>query len=96
MTKVVRPCISWLRPSWIMASDSESRLGGFVENQNARLGEECACNGQALALAAGEFDAALADDSVVAFGKALGEFIDARDAAGEEKLLFGGVRGART
>ena len=24
MTKVVRPCISWASPAWIMASDSES------------------------------------------------------------------------
>ena len=39
--------------------------GGFVENQDARIGEDGAGDGDALALAAGKFHAALADDGVV-------------------------------
>ena len=67
------------------------RAGGFVENEDARLGKKGAGDGEALALAAGELDAALADDGVVGFREALGELIDAGGAAGKEKLLFGGV-----
>ena len=65
--------------------------GGFVEDEDARVGENGAGDGDALALAAGELDAALADDGVVAFGEALGELVDAGDAAGFHELLLGGV-----
>ena len=70
------------------------RAGGLVEDEDARVGEDGAGDGEALALAAGELDAALADDGVVAFGEALGELVDAGDAAGLQELLLGGV-GAR-
>ena len=42
-------------------------------------------------LAAGELDAALADDGVVFLLERFGEFVDACDAAGGEDVLFGGV-----
>ena len=67
------------------------RAGGFVEDEDARVGQNGAGDGKALALAAGELDAALADDGVVGFGEALGEFVDAGDAAGEQKVVFGGL-----
>ena len=64
--------------------------GGFVENEDAGVGEYGAGDGEALALAAGELDAALADDGVVALGETLGELVDAGDGAGFHELFFGG------
>ncbi len=68
--------------------------GGFVEDEDAGVGEDGAGDGDALALAAGELDAALADDGVVLLREALGELVDAGDAAGFHDLLFGGLRAA--
>ena len=65
--------------------------GGFVENQDARVGQDGAGDGDALRLAAGELDAAFADDGVVLLFEAFGEFVDAGDAAGVENFVFGGV-----
>ena len=67
------------------------RAGGFVEDEDARVGEDGAGDGETLTLAAGELDAALADDGVVLLGEALGELVYAGDAAGFHELLFGGV-----
>src|SRR5499426_4311113 len=47
----------------------------LIEDQNARVGDERAGNGDALALAAREGRAALADDRVVAFAQAEEEFV---------------------
>ena len=66
--------------------------GGFVENEDARVGENGTGDGDALTLAAGEFDATLAYDGVVSLGEAFGELIDAGDAAGLHELFFGGLR----
>ncbi len=55
------------------------------------VGEDGSGDREALALASGELDAALADDGVVGLGKAFGKLVDARDAAGVEELLFGRV-----
>ncbi len=68
--------------------------GGLVEDEDAGVGEDGAGDGDPLALAAGELDAALAYDGVVLLGKTLGELVDAGDAAGIYELLFGGVRAA--
>src|SRR5450631_85502 len=57
--------------------------GGFVENQNRRVFEDGAGDGDALALAAAETGAAFTDYGVVA----LGEF---RDEVGGESGLCGG------
>src|ERR1700722_14623605 len=64
---------------------------GFIENQDARIGEDRGGDGNALALAAGKFYAAFADDGVVALFEMFGEFIDARDAAGVHDFSFGGI-----
>ena len=66
--------------------------GGFVEDEDARIGQDGAGDGESLALAAAEFYAALADDGVVSVGKAFGELIDPGDAAGFENLLLAGKR----
>src|SRR6185437_10108170 len=65
---------------------------GLVENQDARVGQNCAGDGYALLLASGKLYAAFADQSVVLVAEIFGEFVHARDAAGGKNLLFGGVR----
>jgi hypothetical protein len=52
--------------------------GGFVENENARVGDQRSGNGDMLALAAGERAALLADQGVVAFGQFEDEVVGAR------------------
>src|SRR5665811_639412 len=49
--------------------------GGFVENQDGRVLEQGARDGEALALSAGELDAAVANRGFVAFRKAHDEFV---------------------
>ena len=63
----------------------------FVENQNARLGQNGARNRDALPLAARELHAAFADDRVVFVGERFGELIDARDAAGAHEFFLAGI-----
>ncbi len=68
--------------------------GGLVEDEDPGIGEDGAGDGDALALTAGELDAALAYDGVVLLGETLGELVDAGDTAGVDQLLFGGVGAA--
>jgi hypothetical protein len=68
--------------------------GGLVEDEDTGVGQDGAGDGEALALAAGEFDAALADDGVVLLGEAVGELVYAGDPAGVHELLFGGLGAA--
>src|SRR5580700_1615517 len=65
------------------------RACGFIENEDARVGEDGARDGQTLALASGELDTALADDGLITFGEALRELINTSDSAGLEELLLG-------
>jgi hypothetical protein len=53
--------------------------GRLVEDQDARIGDERAGNGDALALAARERRAALADDGVVALAQLEDEFVRSRE-----------------
>ena len=64
--------------------------GSLVQDQDARIGKNGTGDGDALALSAGELDAAFADDGVVLLLELFGKLIDAGDAAGGEDLLFGG------
>ncbi len=90
ITKVVRPFIRYFEPFLDQRFGFRVEAGrGFVQNQNARVGQDGAGDGDALALAAGEFHAALADDGVVLLFEILGEFVHARDAAGFENLFLG-------
>ena len=54
------------------------RGGGIIQDQNVRIGQEGACQGDALALSAGERDAAFADDGCIALVKGLDEIIRLR------------------
>jgi hypothetical protein len=94
MTKVVRPfhqiAQAFLNERFRFGVETGGR---FVQNQNARIGEDRPSDGHALPLAARQFYAAFADDGFVACAReALGELIDARDAAGLHDLFFTGVR----
>ena len=51
------------------------RRGGFVEDQNARIDQQCAGDRDALPLAAGERLAALADERIVAVGQSQDELV---------------------
>ena len=63
----------------------------FVQNQDARVGQNRARDRNALALPAGKFHAALADDRVVRFRKTLGEFVHARDPARRQNFFLARV-----
>ena len=82
MTNVVRPCAQ--RPQAVLnqrlalAVEARRRL---VEQQDARVGEDRARDRDALALAARQPDAALADDRVVPLLEAVDELVGVRDAA---------------
>ena len=63
----VLPAISVASASWIAASISEfERRGRLVEDQDRGILQDHPGDGDALALAAGELDAALADLGVIA------------------------------
>ena len=68
------------------------RAGCFVEDQDLRVLEEGAGDGDALALAARELDAALADIGVIAMGRALMKScaLAARAAASSSASLASG------
>src|SRR5947209_7836573 len=59
----------------------------IVEHDDARAGDERPRERDALALAAGEVHAALADQRVVAVRQLPGESVDARRDAGREHLV---------
>src|SRR5256885_4538081 len=60
----------------------------FIKNQNSRIGENRACNGDALLLSPGKFYAAFADNRIVFLFKGLSEFVDTRNAAGFHDFIF--------
>ena len=61
--------------------------GGVVEDQDARVGEQRAGDRDALALAARQRQAALADARVVAVGQRLDEAVRLRALGGRDDLL---------
>src|SRR5690606_31725857 len=56
--------------------------GGFVEDQDFRVFEDCPRNGHALFFAAGKFQSALADQTVVTLGQAADEVVNIGGACG--------------
>ena len=70
--------------------------GSFVQDQDARIGEDGARDRHALLLPAGQADAAFTHDRVVLLLETLGEFIHASDAASLQDFLFAGRRVAQT
>ena len=82
MTNVVRPAAQRVQAvlDQRLALAVEAR-GRLVEDEDARVGEDRARDRDALALAARELHAALADDRVVALLEAVDELVGVRDAA---------------
>ena len=93
MTKVVRPRRSCAQRvlDLRLALAVEAR-GGFVQDQDARVGKDGAGDRHALPLAAREAHAALADDGVVLLGEALDELVAVGDACRFLDLVHRGVR----
>ena len=93
MTNVVRPLAqraqAVLDQRLALAVEARRRL---VEDQDSRVGEDRARDGDALPLSAGQLHAALADDRVVALLELLDELVAVRDAATRLDLLARGVR----
>ena len=95
MTNVVRPCAE--RPQAVLdqrlalAVEARRRL---VEDQDPRVGQDRARDRHALALAARQLHAALADDRVVLLLEPVDELVGVRDAADRPDLLEGRVRAA--
>ncbi len=67
------------------------RRRGVVEHEHAGVGEHGTSDGDALALATGEGEAALADDGVVGVGERLDEDRGTRDLGGAPDVVVGGV-----
>src|ERR1700676_1185545 len=62
--------------------------GGFVQNEDARVGQNRAGDGNALFLFSGKFHTAFADQGVVFFLEMFREFVDAGDAASGHDIFF--------
>ena len=82
------------------AADLELRLhvdarGGVVEDEDARVHDQRPRDGDALALAAAEREAAFADDRVVALGEGLDELIGLRGLGRLAHLLVASPPGGR-
>src|SRR5437870_731725 len=93
MTKVVRPCMRYERPCWIIASDSESRLDVASSRIRIRGSARIARAIEMRCLCPPEsFTAALAYDRIVFIGKALSEFVHPRNPAGAHDFLFARLR----
>ena len=94
-TSTVRPATAGRRFSTSRRSVSRVDRGHrVVEHEHARAGEERAGERDALPLAAGEVDAALADQRVVALGRSSTNAETPAALAGREHLLPGRVRAA--
>jgi hypothetical protein len=82
MTNVVRPLNSSASDAWISCSLSVSRLRRrLVEDEDLRIGEDRAGDGETLALPARELEAALADERVVFFRQRVDELVRVGAAA---------------
>ena len=95
MTIVVRPSASWSSASSTGALGLDvERAGRLVEDEHRRVAQDRAGDRDALLLAAGEAEAALADDGVVALRQRGDQLVDLRGAGGVLDLRVGRV-GAR-
>ena len=72
------------------------RGGGFIENQDRCVAHDGAGNGQALALAGGQFAAALAQFGVVAVGQRLNKFVSTGHPGGGLDIVATDIDGGIT
>ena len=89
MARVVRSCHQRLQGGLNQPlGTGVERAGGLVQDQDARVLQDDAGDGDALLLAAGELVAALADDGVVALGQLHDAVVDGGGACGGVDLLL--------
>jgi hypothetical protein len=92
MAIVVRPCTRLSRRLLdFLLGLGIHRRGGLVEDQDARVDQQRAGDGDALALAARQALAALAHQRVVALRQAQDEVVGMGGAGGGDDLVAGGV-----
>jgi hypothetical protein len=95
MTKTVRPVHEVVQGLLDEHFGFGIELGsGLVENQNRSILEQCAGDGEALALAAGEALAAVADLRLIALGKLGDEIVGQRGLGSGNHARFGQVGAA--
>ena len=96
MTIVVRSRITVAIASRISCSfDGSTALGGVVEDEHPRVDEDRPGDGDALALAAAEREATLADHRVVALGQVVDELVGAGELARPARPRRAGRRAGR-
>ncbi len=95
ITMVVRPLRNSASASCTCRSDSEiERRGGLVEQNDRRVLDQRAGNGDALALAAGKLQAVLADGRFVPEREAYDEIVRVRGLGSGDDLGFAGANAA--
>ena len=96
MVSVVRERATSLSSVWMIFSVARIECrSGFVQNQDGRVLEHGAGNGDALFLAAGELEAAFAHGGIPAFGQRFDEMQDVRGACGLDHFCRGWPRADR-
>ena len=78
----------------LLLGDGVEGAGGFVEDEDGRIAQDGAGDGDALALAAAEDEALFADHTFVPFGVRHDEIVGVRQFGGLDDLFAGGVGGA--
>ena len=97
MMSVVRSRVAARRPARMLRLGRRvDRCGRVVEDQDARVDRERARDRDALPLAAGERDPALADHGVVALRQPLDELVRLRSPRGALDVLLRQVAARRT
>ena len=96
MTKLVRPLSSCVERLLDQALGARVHAGGgFVQDQDARVGQRGAGNREQLALSLAQAAAAFAQHGLIFFGQALDEGIGVGQLGGGHHFLVGGVGPAK-
>ena len=97
MTKLVRPSQQLVQRLLDLALGAGVHARrGLVQDQDARVGQHGAGDGEELALPLAQAAAALAQHRVVAVGQPLDELVGVRQLRGRHHFLVGRVRAGRS
>ena len=96
MTKEVRPVEQLVKGLLDQALGAGVHAGGgFVQNQDARVCQGGACDGEQLPLSLREAGAAFAQDGLIFFGQAFDEGVRVGQSGGGYHFFIGGIRSAK-